>query len=774
MKSLSNFDQKNKSAIWRAAAFLLFSMMLSLVYAQDGFELSVKVINKRGGAMGGVKVWMHDKNTGDKVSRSSNSSGYAKFTVGEGLWTVNLPGLPDYEEFPVAPNAVGSGSITVVYDLENIKSENNIINKRNFIDFKEVKQPLSALREWDDDHSIIKLKVHDRSKRIQVNIPVEVFSVKQEKKFVSKTDSRGIATFKLKLGENYAIDVAGIRNYAFTEKLTRRGMLTISLQYEPTKIAEKISNDTIEQMLPAMIEPTSSHVALDMTIHFGDGTPAAEENVYLQQIAGTRVYKGKTDANGNIKFLVQKGEKYMIHFDFERDVDVLNFTKSRGFSSMTTRFAYRPDPKLQYPERYIPDPGSLFLKEFETFLTKNLPEPTDKKVDMYFKWGNEGVNDQAKEAVLEIGIKAKEKVEAYNSPYLDLAFVIDKSGSMAGYSRIESLKETMVDFVDQLRPEDRVSLITFESTASKDIPLKKIGKGEMLKLMIDVIEPAGGTNIYEGMVMGYEELLKKKDPQRPSKLVLLTDGYGSTEPKKVVEKSKEYNARGIDISAIGVGEGYNYALLKLLTGKSGGFMKHAGEAKDIKTAFRQQLSNLLFPIGTDAKLSIKYNNKIRYKHLYGLKESSVNKTIATFNLGSFYAGYQKVALARFDLESPNQSIENQPIMLELSYFDLEKNQTVSVTRNATLKWEPATGKYELLVEQEQKKLYAIAIMNQSIKVMADAFAAGDAQKALDAIRNARKQVLDIFPDAADEDVNKLLESMVEYGIAIENYIKIKR
>ena len=48
----------------------------------------------------------------------------------------------------------------------------------------------------------------------------------------------------------------------------------------------------------------------------------------------------------------------------------------------------------------------------------------------------------------------------------------------------------------------------------------------------------GGTNIYNGMVLGYEQITKKQIVKGTNRLVLLTDGYGSDDPLLTIKKSK--------------------------------------------------------------------------------------------------------------------------------------------------------------------------------------------------------------------------------------------
>ena len=132
------------------------------------------------------------------------------------------------------------------------------------------------------------------------------------------------------------------------------------------------------------------------------------------------------------------------------------------FGTYFLNIKFKPDPKLQFPERYLPSAQDMFLEEFQSFMRKSLPEPKDKKIALFLNWGNPVVNKQAKEAVMEIGVSVSHSFGTYeNVPFLDLTLVLDKSGSMEGYDRLAALKKSVDGFIDNLRPEDNVSFLIF-------------------------------------------------------------------------------------------------------------------------------------------------------------------------------------------------------------------------------------------------------------------------------------------------------------------------
>jgi len=80
---------------------------------------------------------------------------------------------------------------------------------------------------------------------------------------------------------------------------------------------------------------------------------------------------------------------------------------------------------------------------------------------------------------------------------LDLVVVVDRSGSMAEDGRLSKVQSGLRLLVDQLGPSDRMSLVSFQNTATVDA---RFGASrDALRLAIDNLRPAGGTNLFDGL-----------------------------------------------------------------------------------------------------------------------------------------------------------------------------------------------------------------------------------------------------------------------------------
>ena len=78
-----------------------------------------------------------------------------------------------------------------------------------------------------------------------------------------------------------------------------------------------------------------------------------------------------------------------------------------------------------------------------------------------------------------------------------------------------------------------------------------------------------------------------------------------------------------------------------------------------------------------------------------------------------------------------------------------------------LRWTEETNT-ELLLDQEEKTLYAIAVLNQSLKLMAESYAAQDEKGARTALEDGKRQIDEIFPGAKPKDVDALFLEVNRY------------
>ncbi|UCG00052.1 MAG: VWA domain-containing protein [Spirochaetaceae bacterium] len=110
---------------------------------------------------------------------------------------------------------------------------------------------------------------------------------------------------------------------------------------------------------------------------------------------------------------------------------------------------------------------------------------------------------------------------------MNLAFVIDHSGSMADADKLNWVKDAFNIFIEQVRSVDYVSLVIFDNQAEVVYPAAKMDSNEKrlrFKQTVHSIRPAGSTNILDGLQLGCLEVLKNLNREYTNRVLFLSDG----------------------------------------------------------------------------------------------------------------------------------------------------------------------------------------------------------------------------------------------------------
>jgi len=138
---------------------------------------------------------------------------------------------------------------------------------------------------------------------------------------------------------------------------------------------------------------------------------------------------------------------------------------------------------------------------------------------------------------------------------LNFALVLDRSGSMAG-EKLRTMKEAVKRIIDQLDPNDVVSLITFETRTQLLTQAQPVRDKHALKQMVDRIKDGGGTVMAPAIYEGIRQVSLYYTPERVSRIILLTDGEATDKEDDSRIQADQAGAMGLPI--IGLGFGNNW------------------------------------------------------------------------------------------------------------------------------------------------------------------------------------------------------------------------
>ena len=145
------------------------------------------------------------------------------------------------------------------------------------------------------------------------------------------------------------------------------------------------------------------------------------------------------------------------------------------------------------------------------------------------------------ETVVEAQDLWKENKDSGNS--ITAVFVADISGSMSG-EPINELKNSLINAGQYINDENSIGLVSFNNKVYVDLPIAKFDLNQRAYFngAVSNLNALGGTATYNGITVGVDMLVKAKEAEPNTKLVLFllsdgqkNDGYDLDDVKPILE-----------------------------------------------------------------------------------------------------------------------------------------------------------------------------------------------------------------------------------------------
>lgn len=198
--------------------------------------------------------------------------------------------------------------------------------------------------------------------------------------------------------------------------------------------------------------------------------------------------------------------------------------------------------------------------------------------------------DAAGHYVLQIGVVSPTLAPEDREP-LNVVLVLDTSGSMDG-TPIELLKETSLAIASNLRQGDVVSVVEWSERNAVHLEEHAVTGPDdpTLVATIDALAAGGGTNLYGGLVAGYDIAARTYDPAAINRVVLVSDGganLGVTSEELISQHAGEGDEEGVYLVGVGVGaaDEYDDTLMDAVTDLGRGASLFVGSSDEIARQF---------------------------------------------------------------------------------------------------------------------------------------------------------------------------------------------
>jgi Ca-activated chloride channel family protein len=212
--------------------------------------------------------------------------------------------------------------------------------------------------------------------------------------------------------------------------------------------------------------------------------------------------------------------------------------------------------------------------------------------------------------LMHVGIQGFEIVPD-ERPRANLVFLVDVSGSMNSPDKLSLAVQAMHMLVDELEPEDTVSLVVYAGAAGAVLEPTEARNARRIHEALDRLHAGGSTAGGAGLELAYSLARRNFDEDAVNRVMLLTDGdfnVGVTRDESLEDYVARQRDSGIYLSVMGFGRGnYNDRMMQMIAQAGNGTAGYIDSRQEARRMLVEESFSSLFPIANDVKIQVEFN-----------------------------------------------------------------------------------------------------------------------------------------------------------------------
>jgi hypothetical protein len=298
-------------------------------------------------------------------------------------------------------------------------------------------------------------------------------------------------------------------------------------------------------------------------------------------------------------------------------------------------------------------PGLENLSEGQVFAMAPRPEwpapqaddPRTASVDVAC-----GVAPRISTGQLYAAVSVRGRPAAAALPPLNVALVLDRSGSMHG-DPFRNMLLAAETFVGQLRDGDRLSVAAFSNGVYLAVPPVVIDPNtrNMSIAAIRSLADGGGTNFSGGLLAGLAQVFSAFQPWQLNQIILFSDGQpniGVTDTGDLTRIAARAAESGVAITTIGFGMEHDELLMQGIADASGGNYYYVDSPADMAGIFQQEAGAILRSAARATDIQLTLQPGLELEEVIGY-DYVVTGNQVHVQFGSVPHGGERYAVFRF-------------------------------------------------------------------------------------------------------------------------------
>ena len=288
------------------------------------------------------------------------------------------------------------------------------------------------------------------------------------------------------------------------------------------------------------------------------------------------------------------------------------------------------------------------------------------------------------EAIVQLGFGVDMDLEAFHRPALNLAVVVDVSGSMRG-GKIEAARKALGKLLDRLDEKDRLAVVLFNNTAWVPLESDVLGAEALAvaRTLVAEIRAGGGTSIESGLRLGYEQVAAHlNEGQRSPRVLLFTDAQpnvGATTAHGFLPMMQGASAKGIGLGAFGVGSDFGQNLAYEIFQVRGANYFYLEDEEKIAKVFDEEFDYMVTPAAYDVRVMLVPAEGAEVADVLGVPDYEKGAEGVQLRIPSLFFSKRQgggATLVAMKLDGPDFARETDVALVDLSFLPVGESEKV--------------------------------------------------------------------------------------------------
>lgn len=340
-------------------------------------------------------------------------------------------------------------------------------------------------------------------------------------------------------------------------------------------------------------------------------------------------------------------------------------------------------------------------------------------------------------------IVTKSQSEDVKRTPLNLALILDRSGSMESGDKFTFAKRAVVNVLNLLHDDDVVHLVAYDTDVSVVFENARAATRQYLYTIVDNLRTAGSTNISGALEVGAELLNKYTHEGYARRMFLFSDGQANVGKKtrpQLTALVAGFNQQGIITDSFGIGADFDSEIMKGIADAGGARFFFLETAQVIESLVNKALASVFRVLGSQARLLIHGVNGAVVTKIWGHEDTAAGARIGDLhanNLRSILCEFtttgvpngsgKEVEMLAYELRyAPPQNLNGEPTVikntLSLKFVDDETLVGDIDPRVRTIHATQKSADMDLKISElvrNRKRTEAIELVKEQMQLLQD-------------------------------------------------------